>query len=75
MGSRRTHDDRLRRLGASSATEADLARLHSPIGFAIGARTPAETAVSIAAEIIATQCDGAAVSLGATSGPIHARPE
>ena len=58
MGSRRTHDDRLERLREAGLTEAELARLSSPIGLDLGARTPEETAVSIAAEIVALQWGG-----------------
>ena len=58
MGSRRTHDDRLKRLREAGLTEAELARLSSPIGLDLGARTPEETAVSIAAEIIAPRWGG-----------------
>ena len=58
MGSRRTHDDRLARLREAGITEAELARLSSPIGLDLGARTPEETAVSIAAEIIALRWGG-----------------
>ncbi|MEU5881814.1 XdhC family protein [Spirillospora sp. NPDC047279] len=71
MGSRRTHDDRLRRLRAAGTTDAELARLHSPIGLDLGARTPEETALSIAAEFVALRRGGSGVSLGRTEGPIH----
>ena len=71
MGSRRTHDDRLRRLREVGLTEDELARLHSPIGLDLGARTPEETAVSIAAEMIARQWGGEGTPLSARPGPIH----
>ena len=58
MGSRRTNDDRVKRLRELGMTDAELARLHAPIGLDIGARTPEETAVSIAAEIIASRWGG-----------------
>ena len=58
MGSRRTHDDRLARLREAGVTEEELARLHSPIGLDLGARTPEETAVSIAAELIRLRWGG-----------------
>jgi xanthine dehydrogenase accessory factor len=71
MGSRRTHDDRLRRLREAGLTDSELARLASPIGLDLGARTPEETAVSIAAEIIALRWGGAGDRLSKQSGPIH----
>ncbi len=71
MGSRRTHDDRLARLRDEGVPEDALARLSSPIGLDIGARTPEETAVSIAAEIVAHRWGGTGARLGVTDGPIH----
>jgi len=71
MGSRRTHDDRLARLREAGVTEDELARLSSPIGLDLGARTPEETAVSIAAEIVALQWGGGGQRLQDTGGSIH----
>jgi len=71
MGSRRTHETRLERLREAGLTDAELSRLASPIGLDLGARTPEETAVSIAAEIIARQWGGAGVPLNRTGGRIH----
>jgi xanthine dehydrogenase accessory factor len=71
MGSRRTHDDRLTRLREAGLTEDELARLASPIGLDLGARTPEETAVSIAAEIIALRWGGGGERLGELGGRIH----
>jgi xanthine dehydrogenase accessory factor len=53
LGSRKTHAKRLERLKTQGAREADLARIHAPIGLAIGAISPAEIAVAIMAEITA----------------------
>ena len=71
MGSRRTHDDRLARLREIGVTEAELARLRSPIGLDLGARTPEETAVAIAAELIQLRWGGSGRPLTATTGRIH----
>jgi len=71
MGSRRTHDDRLARLREAGLTEAELARLRSPIGLDLGARTPEETAVAIAAELIQLRWGGTGQPLTATTGRIH----
>lgn len=74
MGSRRTHEERWRRLLEAGADETVLqARLMSPIGLDIGARTPEETAVAICAEIIASRAGVASPSLRDASGPIHRR--
>ena len=71
MGSRRTHDDRLARLREVGLSEAELGRLRSPIGLDLGARTPEETAVSIAAEIVQHRWGGSGRPLGQTEGEIH----
>src|SRR6188508_2145777 len=71
MGSRRTHDDRMARLREAGLGEEELDRLSSPIGLDLGARTPEETAISIAAEIIAGRWGGSGQRLGITDGRIH----
>jgi xanthine dehydrogenase accessory factor len=71
MGSRRTHDDRIARLREIGLTDEKLARLRSPIGLDLGARTPEETAVSIVAEIIGLRWGGSGRPLSKTSGEIH----
>ncbi|MFJ6787476.1 XdhC family protein [Streptomyces angustmyceticus] len=71
MGSRRTHEDRDRRLREAGVTAAELARLRSPIGLDLGARTPEETALSIAAEIVAARHGGTGVPLTGARKPIH----
>jgi xanthine dehydrogenase accessory factor len=72
MGSRRTHEDRLERLREAGVTDDELARLRSPIGLDLGARTPEETAVSIAAELIQLRWGGTGSALTNTEGRIHA---
>ena len=71
MGSRRTHDDRVVRLKDAELTDDEIARIHSPIGLDLGARTPEETAISIAAEIVQSRWGGTGQRLTATDGPIH----
>ncbi|MFE3070416.1 XdhC family protein [Streptomyces sp. NPDC059247] len=71
MGSRRTHEDRNERLRGVGVTELELARLRSPIGLDLGARTPEETALSIGAEIVANRRGGTGVSLTGAHTPIH----
>ncbi|MEE1765067.1 MULTISPECIES: XdhC family protein [unclassified Streptomyces] len=71
MGSRRTHTERDRRLREVGLTERELARLRSPIGLDLGARTPEETALSIAAEIVAARRGGTGVPLTGSGMPIH----
>ncbi|MFD7794562.1 XdhC family protein [Streptomyces sp. NPDC059759] len=74
MGSRRTHLDRNRRLREVGVTELELARLRSPIGLDLGARTPEETALSIASEIVANRRGGSGTSLTGAHTSIHHDP-
>ena len=71
MGSRKTHAGRVERLRDAGLTEDEIARVMSPIGLDVGARTPEETAVSICAEIISRRTGRIASSLRDTAGPIH----
>ena len=71
MGSRRTHDDRLARLREAGLTETELARLSSPIGLDLGARTPEETAIRSPPR--SSRCSGAVRATGwvRQDGRIH----
>ena len=71
MGSRRTHEDRMNRLREAGLEDKELARLSSPIGLDLGARTPEETAISIAAEIVASRWGGSGERLSEVEGPVH----
>ncbi|MFF5288138.1 XdhC family protein [Paractinoplanes globisporus] len=71
MGSRRTHADRMSRLREAGVSEASLSRLSAPIGLDLGARTPEETAVAIAAELIAKAWGGSGLPLTDLDAPIH----
>ena len=71
MGSRRTHEDRTRRLIEAGVHPEGLARLRSPVGLDIGAATPEETAISIVSEIISLRTGRNARALSTTEGPIH----
>jgi xanthine dehydrogenase accessory factor len=71
MGSRRTHTERLDRLREAGVSEQDLGRLHSPIGLALGGRSPQETAIAIAAELVMVRNGASGLPLRATGGPIH----
>ncbi|MGH3910132.1 MAG: XdhC family protein, partial [Pseudonocardiaceae bacterium] len=71
MGSRNTHRDREARLREAGVTDEQLSLIASPIGLDLGARTPEETAVSIAAEIISLRWGGGATRLANLEGPIH----
>jgi xanthine dehydrogenase accessory factor len=73
MGSRRTTEERAARLRAAGVDAPALTRLHAPIGLDLGARTPEEVAVAVAAEIIAARRGRRVVRpLRETDGPIHA---
>ena len=71
MGSRRTHAERVDALRAAGASDADLARLCAPVGLDIGARTPEETAISIAAEIVAMRERREGGRLSDSALPVH----
>jgi xanthine dehydrogenase accessory factor len=73
MGSRRTHAERLERLKAVGVTDAELERLRSPIGLALGGRSPQETAISIGAELIMVRTRSSGLPLRDIDGPIHPR--
>jgi xanthine dehydrogenase accessory factor len=70
LGSRRTQAARRERLAAAGLSDADLARLRGPVGLDLGARTPAETAVSIVAQVVAARSGRAGAALAATDGRI-----
>ncbi len=55
LGSRKTNAARRERLAAAGFSEAQLARIHAPVGLAIGAQTPEEIALAIMAEIVQTR--------------------
>jgi xanthine dehydrogenase accessory factor len=71
MGSRRTHANRIEALREAGVGDADLARISAPIGLDIGARTPEETAISIAAEIIALREQRRGGRLSEGTLPVH----
>ena len=71
MGSRPTNDARVARLRELGLSDHELGRLRAPMGLDVGGRTPEETAISIAAEIIATRWGVSGKPLRGSSGPIH----
>jgi xanthine dehydrogenase accessory factor len=70
LGSRRTQTERRERLRAAGLTDDDLAGLYGPVGLDLGARTAAETAVSIVAQVIAVRAGRTAASLAGSEGRI-----
>ncbi len=71
LGSRRTHAERTERLRTAGVTSTELARLKSPLGLDLNAHTPDETAISIAAQILAERGHGSARPLNEAHGPLH----
>ncbi|SCE94029.1 xanthine dehydrogenase accessory factor [Micromonospora viridifaciens] len=72
LGSRATHEARLAHLRADGVPEAQLARLRAPAGLDLGGRRPVETALAIAAEVVAWRHGGTGRPLSGLTGPIHA---
>ena len=70
LGSRHTQQARAEWLAAHGVT--DLSRVHGPAGLDLNARTPAEIAISLLAEMLAERSGRAPVSLRDRSGPVHA---
>lgn len=74
LGSRKTHEDRRRRLLEAGVEKRELERISAPCGLDIGARTPEETAISVLAEIIGSSTGRYGEPLSATAGSIHPPP-
>ena len=72
MGSRRTHADRVARLREAGLSDEEIARIHSPIGLDLGARTPEEIALSIAAQLVQVRRGGSGAPLSGGTGRLHA---
>ncbi|MGY0501363.1 XdhC family protein [Nocardia sp. FBN12] len=74
LGSRRAHADRTTRLRDAGLTDAETARVRSPLGLDLAAITPEETAISVLAQILADRANATAQPLANLDGPIHRRP-
>lgn len=73
LGSRKTQGDRRERLRAAGVSEADIARLHGPIGLDLGGRAPAETALAILAEVVAERYGATVASARASAASRETR--
>ncbi len=71
MGSRKATKDRFQRLQEAGMTDTELVKISSPLGLDIGAKTPAETAISIMAEVIALKNGRKGGRLSQNYNPIH----
>lgn len=74
MGARRTVARREDLLRADGVPDAQIARLHSPLGLDLGGSSPEETAIAVLAEIVAARHGGTGAALRHGSGALHARP-
>ena len=74
MGSRKTHAERVEHLREAGITDEQLRRINAPIGLDLGARTPEETAISIAGEIIALRAGRSGGRLTGGTSPVHGTP-
>ena len=75
MGSRSTHAQRMAQLRAAGVSEAEIARLASPVGLDLGGRTPEETVISVAAEIVALRHNRGGARLTGGSRALHLQEE
>lgn len=75
LGSRRTHEDRRRRLLARGVDADSLARLASPVGLDLGGRSPGGTALSIVAEMVAVSNGRSGGRLRDGTGSLHGRED
>jgi xanthine dehydrogenase accessory factor len=71
LGSRHTQSRRREQLGGLGLDDSLIDRIHGPVGLDLGARTPEETALAVAAEILAHRTGRSAGSLRTSSGPIN----